>query len=362
MKISRLPTIYKDVKPLLSGICNEAKSLLEQRKAYTDRMNLIRDNYTSKINIKAAQHTSIRNDNITIVDNYFTNLTNTYFITNNADATKHYIRSRDNIGVINLRYKQSINFIQWIYKAYYTQPTSATIISNYYKTYIQNDQTYQFEQLDFYPVQNSGIPNIYPDRRTGMYSSEFYTQSQQVYNQINSISKYTYMLNGYNNRIIPTPQQFIQNMTYYNSLNTNYTTNLDLDIKNKLNQKRNELNRLINKLRYDKSYNYKELQTIKKLISTEFAVFKNTAQHYNTQLQDYIGTVYMTQQHMQYQMTWQDYQLYPNENTIWRIDVIDNASGYITNVYPPAKGDTLRDGSYGDNFYNKAVFSQIFNM
>jgi Mg2+ and Co2+ transporter CorA len=52
MKISRLPTIYKDIKPLLSGICNEAKSLLEQRKTFNDRMKLIRDNYTSKINNK----------------------------------------------------------------------------------------------------------------------------------------------------------------------------------------------------------------------------------------------------------------------------------------------------------------------
>jgi predicted translin family RNA/ssDNA-binding protein len=67
------------------------------------------------------------------------------------------------------------------------------------------------------------------------------------------------MLSGYNNNRIPTSSQVIENMPYYNSLNTNYPTNLELDIKNKLNQKRNELNRLINDLRYAKSYNYKEI-------------------------------------------------------------------------------------------------------
>lgn len=67
------------------------------------------------------------------------------------------------------------------------------------------------------------------------------------------------MLNGYNNNIIPTSSQVIENMPYYNSLNTNYPINLELDIKNKLNSKRNELNRLINKLRYEKSYAYKEI-------------------------------------------------------------------------------------------------------
>lgn len=54
MKISKLPTIYKDIKPLLSGICNEAKSLLKQREDYNDTMKIIRDNYTSKINNKAS--------------------------------------------------------------------------------------------------------------------------------------------------------------------------------------------------------------------------------------------------------------------------------------------------------------------
>jgi Mg2+ and Co2+ transporter CorA len=52
MKISRLPTIYKDIKPLFIGICDEAKSLLEQRTAYNERMKLIRENYTAKITNK----------------------------------------------------------------------------------------------------------------------------------------------------------------------------------------------------------------------------------------------------------------------------------------------------------------------
>ena len=351
MKISRLPTIYKDIKPLLSGICNEAKSLLEQRKINNDRMKLIRDNYTSKINNKTIQHRSIRNDNTTIVDNYFTNLTSTYFTTN-SNTTFSYIRAKDITGNSNLTYKKSINFIEQIYKNYNLGTTEQkTLSATYYRTNIQNDQTYQFEQLDFYPVQ-----------KTGKYSSTFYTQSLQVYEQINSISKYTYMLDGYNNNIIPTTSQVIINMPNYNSLNTDYPTNLELDIKNKLNQKRNELNRLINQLRYEKSYLYKEIQTIKKLKRAEFTTFKNTVQRYNIQLQNYIGTIYMTQQHMQYQMTWQDYQLYPNENTVWRTDVITKARNYITNVYPPVKGDTLGNGSYGINFNNKIIFSQIFNM
>lgn len=345
MKISRLPTVYKDIKPLLSGICNEAKSLLEQRKTNSDRMKLIRDNYTSKITNKKDQHESIRDVNTTTVDNYFTNLINTYF-TANTNTTFSYIRAKDITGNPNLKYKKSINFIEQIYKNYNLRTSEQQALSaTYYRTNIQNDQTYQFEQLDFYPVQ-----------KTGKYSSTFYTQSLQVYTQINSISKYTYMLDGYNNNIIPTSSQVIINMPNYNSLNTNYPTNLELDIKNKLNQKRNGLNRLINQLRYEKSYSYKAIQTIKKLKSTDFAVFKTKAQRYNIQLQNYIGTIYMTQQHMQYQMTWQDYQLYPNENTIWRMDVIAKAENYITNVYPPA------NGSYGENFQNKAIFSQIFNM
>lgn len=43
------------------------------------------------------------------------------------------------------------------------------------------------------------------------------------------------MLSGYNNNRIPASSQVIENMPNYNSLNTNYPTNLELNIKNKLN-------------------------------------------------------------------------------------------------------------------------------
>lgn len=56
-------------------------------------------------------------------------------------------------------------------------------------------------------------------------------------------------------------------------------------------------------------------------------------------------------------MTWEDYQLYPNETTVWRTDVRDKAITYITNVYPPAIVDTLGKGGYSENFSNKALFS-----
>jgi hypothetical protein len=49
-----------------------------------------------------------------------------------------------------------------------------------------------------------------------------------------------------------------------------------------------------------------------------------------------------------------DWNSYPNENTIWRMDVINNVSSYITNVYPPVSGDGR---GYGENFSNKIIFS-----
>jgi hypothetical protein len=39
------------------------------------------------------------------------------------------------------------------------------------------------------------------------------------------------------------------------------------------------------------------------------------------------------------------------------MDVINKAENYITNVYPPTRGDLLGNGSYGVNFDNKANFS-----
>jgi hypothetical protein len=39
------------------------------------------------------------------------------------------------------------------------------------------------------------------------------------------------------------------------------------------------------------------------------------------------------------------------------MDVMAKARNYVTNIYPPTSGDLLGNGSYGENFNNKAVFS-----
>lgn len=335
--------------------------------------------------LKKQKYNKIKNQNIEALQNFTKYAEQTYFYGSGKPETYDYIRKSDLNGLKkDLKYKKNIVFMTQLYRKRFANSTSlypitnyiGTNITGYYNTYLYNEQDQEdpiaFEALTNYPPSCYVKGHIETPGKISGYTTNFYNQDA-ITSCISLIPKFTYMVSTTGivyQPIQPTNSEIISEMrdvNIYNPLPTNYTENNTLTGKmyKLMNQTFNTLNNMffdnLSSTFYRKAKRKKNSSTN----NTTYKNFRDKCIAYNNYLTGYYNSNWMDL--INYAITQkpyeQTYDLIPDENTLWRNQILTIYTNYVTNYYPPEKAGIMknitRPGYYG-KLHEIVNYGQLF--